>query len=430
MKRTVQRINDIPIYLYKTDKFKSINIRIVFKNHFTKENATHYSLLTSILTNTSKKYNTKKKVSNVLDDLYSANIVFSTYPIHKTRVTTVNLTLVNQKYLNENLISKGIDLLKEFLLNPNLEGNKFNQKVFEEEKVLLEEDLKRVYNNKNKFAFRRMINHMCSDEIVNINSNGSLEDLNEITIDDIYNTYLDLLNNSEKEVHIIGNIDFEDFSKIFEYKLLNKLHQNKLDLDTNLIENKEVFSVKNIIEHADTNQAQLILGYRTTISHIDKSFQALKLFVSMFGGSYSSNLNKVIREEHSFAYSIYAGLISKGKIIYVNAGLDANNCDETIRLIEDELNKFKNGEIDINLLNLSKNEMISVLDAFNDNPGAILNLLIDVNLVYKGIKEFNSTEEYCEMIREYIKNATIEDVKEAANTITLDTIYRLQRDNI
>ena len=61
MNRITQNINNIPVYLYKTDKFKTINIRLVFKNHYTKENTTKYSLLTSILSNTSKKYNTKKQ---------------------------------------------------------------------------------------------------------------------------------------------------------------------------------------------------------------------------------------------------------------------------------------------------------------------------------------------------------------------------------
>ena len=194
MDKLSKRINNIPVYLYNTNKFKSINIRLVFKNYFNKENATKYSLLTSILSNTCKKYNTKRKVSNVLDDLYSANIVISTYPIHKTRLTTFNLTIINQKYINENLINKGIELLKEFILNPNLEDGIFNQKVFEEEKSLLEEDLKRIYNNKNKYAYRQMIKHMCKDEIASVNSNGSLDDLENITSIDIYDTYLDMIN--------------------------------------------------------------------------------------------------------------------------------------------------------------------------------------------------------------------------------------------
>lgn len=430
MERITQNVNNIPVYLYRTKKFKSINIRIVFKNHYTKENATKYSLLTSMLTNTSKKYNTKKKVSNVLDDLYSANIVFSTYPIHRTRITTVNLTIVNQKYLNENLIVKGINLLDEFIFNPNMTDGKFDEKVFEEEKNLLEEDLKRVYDNKNRFAMKQMIKYMCSEEIASVSSNGSLEDLSDITNEDIYETYLDLLNNSEKEVYIIGDIEFEDILKSLNNKLLKKLSQKKLNLETILKENKEILEVKNIVEHAETNQAQLMIGYRTTIGQLDDKFYALRLFVGMFGGSYSSNLTRVIREEHSFAYSIYAALMSKAKIIYINAGLDANNCDETIKLIDIELKKYQNGEIDQDLLNLIKAEMISGLDTIEDNPGSILNSFIDLNIIFKDIKEFNSIDEYCELVKQNINKVTVNDIQEVSNTIKLDTIYRLQKENI
>lgn len=429
MNRITQNINNIPIYLYQTHKFKTINIRFVFKNHYTKENTTKYSLLTSILSNTSKKYNSKRRVSNALDNLYSANIVFSTYPIHKTRITTVNLTIVNEKYVSEKLIEQGIDLVKEFLLNPNMDNKVFNQKVYEEERSLLEEGLKRVFNNKNKYAFRQMIDHMCKDEIVSVNSNGSLEDLENIAIDDMYDTYLDLLNNSEKEVYIIGDIEFDDISDSLSNKILKKLKQCKLDLDSNLLENKEIVEVKNIIENADTNQAQLLLGYRTSIGPLDTDFHALKIFVAMFGGVYSSNLNRVIREEHSFTYSIYASLIGRAKIMYINAGLDAKNCDETIKLIDCELNKYKNGDIDIDLLNSTKAEMLDALVSFDDNPGGILNAFIDVNTIFKGIKEYKTSKEYCDSLREKINAITIEDIKRVANKIQLDTIYRLQKEN-
>lgn len=426
MNRITQNINNIPVYLYKTEKFKTINIRLVFKNHYTKENTTKYSLLTSILSNTSKKYNTKKRVSNALDNLYSANIVFSTYPIHKTRITTVNLTIVNDKYVNDNLIGQGIDLIKEFLLNPNQENGIFNQKVYDEEKTLLEEGLKRVFNNKNKYAFRQMIQHMCADEIVNVNSNGDLEELAKITINDIYETYLDLLNNSEKEVYIIGDIEFDDVVTDLNNKILRKLKQCQLNLDSNLLENKEVKEVKNIVENAETNQAQLMLGYRTNIGPLDSDFFALKLFVAMFGGVYSSNLNRVIREEHSFTYSIYANILGRAKIMYINAGLDAKNCDETIKLIECELNKYRNGEIDADLLHSTKAEMLDALESFDDSAGGILNTFIDVNTIFRGIKEYKTSKEYCESIRKYIEDVSMNDIQNVANKIKLDTIYRLQ----
>ena len=150
----------------------------------------------------------------------------------------------------------------------------------------------------------------------------------------------------------------------------------------------------------------------------------------MFGGSYSSNLTRVIREEHSFAYSIYAALMSKAKIIYINAGLDANNCDETIKLIDIELKKYQNGEIDQDLLNLIKAEMISGLDTIEDNPGSILNSFIDLNIIFKDIKEFNSIDEYCELVKQNINKVTVNDIQEVSNTIKLDTIYRLQKENL
>lgn len=434
MLRIDQEFNNIPVYLFQTDKFKTINIRLVFKNHFTRENATKYSLLTSILANTSKKYNTKRKASNALDNLYSANISIGTYSIHRTRITYFNLTIINEKYIDEKILKEGIDLLKEYLLFPNLENGKFNQKIFDEEKSLLEVSLKRVFNNKNRYAFKQMIKNMCPNEIVSVSSNGSLEDLEMINNQNIYETYLDLINNSEKEVYIIGDVDYSYITRLLDNKILNKLKQNSLLLDSNLKENKEVKNINTIREKADMSQMQLYLGYRTTIGPQDDLYFALKTFVMMFGGVYSSNLNRVIREEHSFTYSIYAQLIEKAKIMYINAGLDLKNCDKTIELISEELNKYQQGIIDSDLLNATKAEFLDKIESFDDSVGSILDTFIDCNTMLKGYKEFKTIKEYKDFIISSINSITINDLVQAANTITLDTIYRLEpkceKDNI
>ncbi len=56
-------INDIPVYFSKTEKFKTINLQIIFLNEFNEFLATRLSLLSRLLNNSTKKYNTKKENS-------------------------------------------------------------------------------------------------------------------------------------------------------------------------------------------------------------------------------------------------------------------------------------------------------------------------------------------------------------------------------
>lgn len=54
-------LNNIPINIINENKFKKVMIRFCFFNEYNKENITSYSLLASVLTLSSKKYNDKKK---------------------------------------------------------------------------------------------------------------------------------------------------------------------------------------------------------------------------------------------------------------------------------------------------------------------------------------------------------------------------------
>ena len=100
----------------KTNKFKTLTLKVVFYNEYSKENATYLSLLTRVLSNTSKKYNTKKKLNNKLYDLYDANIYLSTNPSYKLSMTSFTLNMVNPIYVDDkNMLKESVKFLNEII---------------------------------------------------------------------------------------------------------------------------------------------------------------------------------------------------------------------------------------------------------------------------------------------------------------------------
>src|SRR5690554_5775445 len=120
-------INNIETTLIKTDKFKTITVFVVFFGEFNKENATKRSLLSRIMSNTTKLYPTKKLVANKLFDLYDAGIFVNSFPIHKANLTVFGLNIVNPKFVNDDgLLNEAFSFLKEFIFNPNFDDNGFD----------------------------------------------------------------------------------------------------------------------------------------------------------------------------------------------------------------------------------------------------------------------------------------------------------------
>lgn len=408
-------LNNIPINVINEHKFKKVMIRFCFFNDYTKENITSYSMLSNVLTLSSKKYNDKKKRLDVISDLYNARLGFSNHYLYNTRITFLTLSIINPRYTNDNnLLDRAIDMMYEFLLNPNVIDEAFEEKSFNEAKNNLLENIKKEYNSKPYYAYRRINELMFEDEIFSCNPLGTKEELDKITPHDLYKTYLDLIYNSKKVIYAIGDC-FDDLDKkLFKFSTLYS--QNKT---FDLIYKNEfnIRKVNTIKEHANIKQAILLLGYRTDISLVDNDIEALEIFVEMFGGIASSNLFRVIREKHGLCYSIEASLESSKKVMFIDVGIEKENFNKTIELINNELEKYQNGEIDKDLFEIVKRESIDSTFENNDSFGGIFGLQFD-NLLF-------DRKDTLESIKAKIEKITIEDIVNVSRHLKLDTVYLL-----
>ena len=412
-------MNNIPIKFINDNKNKKIYIKIIFLNEYDTKTVTDYSLLCNVLSNSSKKYNSKVKVFTKLSELYNANIYFSTKNIHKTRITSVTLSFINDKYLtNDSILSKAIEFLHDFLLEPNLvninEETMFDLNVFNEEKINLELNIKRIYNDKDRYAFNKMLKLMCPSEIVSIDNIGSLEQLDKIDSKSLYSIYLDLINNSKKYIYAYGDnvINLKDHLLIF-----NKFKNKDIEINSILKENVIPIKVNEYFEKRAISQAKLLMGFRTTISSVDKDYEALELFCYMFGGDMMSNLFQIVREKHNLCYFIESFLLANAKLFFVEAGIDKKNYKKTVDLVNNELKKYKEGLIDKELFDICKRNYLNDLSKPFDDASEVLDYLVESMVL--------NVNPDIELIKEKINKITIEDIKSVANEVYLDTIYLL-----
>ena len=66
-------LNSYNIHFIKTDKFKTIDIRVMFIDKFKKEDITKRNFLMDMLSFSTKEYDTHRKLSIKCQDLYSLN---------------------------------------------------------------------------------------------------------------------------------------------------------------------------------------------------------------------------------------------------------------------------------------------------------------------------------------------------------------------
>ena len=84
--------------MIKTDKFKTINVELLFSRDIKKEDVTITNFLTSIMTYSTKKYNRRIALSQKIEDLYAARLFSNCYRVGNQYTIDFTLRFLNDKY--------------------------------------------------------------------------------------------------------------------------------------------------------------------------------------------------------------------------------------------------------------------------------------------------------------------------------------------
>lgn len=408
-------INGIESTLIKTDKFKTITFFVAFIGEFSKEVATNKTLLSMLLNGSTKSYPTKKTILNKLFTLYDAGISISSFPIYRTNITVFSLSIINPKYVeSDNLLNEGLSFLKEFIFNPNIDEGGFVEKEFNEKKRMLRDNINSIYNNKGLYAYQRLLQEMGKDEIISVSSTGTIEDLEKITRSSLINDYHKMINDEIVKIYIIGDIDKEEIIREFSNY---PFHANHFDIQTVEKERKHIEKINEVFETQNVNQAKLMMGFRTNVNALDELYVPMTIFNMMFGGMASSDLFRVVREEHSLAYTVSSSVFFDTCVLVVSAGIDTKDYQLASDLIIKELEKYKQGNVDERLLQVAKENLISGINQTVDDPYENLEFILKNSLLNN-----ISTDE----ILDKISRVTRDDIIKASQMIELDTIYCLK----
>ena len=415
-------MNNIQVILLETPKFKNIYFETIFQGRLTKENAANKNLLSRLLEVTNNEYKSKEAVANKSFDLYDASVNVTVGSSNEILSLNCSLDIIDYRLLDKSeLIYEALKYYRSFMFNPHIENSGFINELFEEEKRNVLLGIKRIYNNNNQYAYKRLIENMCENENVAIPLYGSVEDIERITPESLYQEYLKIIDQDKITVLIGGNITKEDAVRYLEVIFDGYVNHNQgfnLKAYDDTVHNPS--TVKTIEETKNINQSILVMGFRTNISVGSSLSRAAVIFNEIFGGAYDSMIVNKIRGELSMAYSIGSSYDNRNGIIFVSAGIDGKNYDIVRKSIYNELDKMKSGMIDKSLFDNAITWAVSSLKQSYDS------LYEPCGFYYRQeIYQLHNTME--EAIEGYQK-ITVEDVIKVANQIKLDTVFLLRGD--
>jgi len=401
----------VNLHLIQTEKFKTTTICILIRRPLLREEVTYNALITNVIRKGSKRHNSLSKLNAVLENMYGAIFDTQVVKMGEEQIIQLYIEILN-KDIDEGLLDQALEFLRGIIFNPLLEGEGFKEEVVKIEKENLKNKINGRINNKVEYVKSKCIEKACAGEAFSLYGDGYIEDLEQITAKNLYNHFKNILKTSPIEFLVMGNEGEEVSEKIKELFSFGREGVIQINKAKIVYDPKKV---KEVTEKQHVNQGKLCMALRTGIDPTGQDFYSLLLLNEVLGATASSKLFMNVRERESLCYSISSFIYRFKGILMIQAGVDSQNFDKTLELINKEIENMANGDITEKEIGNAKKSITKNLESMKDYAASTINFYISQYML--------NDEDDIESAVERVKKVTKEDIQNCAKKIYTDTIY-------
>ncbi|MCY1713232.1 EF-P 5-aminopentanol modification-associated protein YfmF [Caproiciproducens galactitolivorans] len=402
----------------KDTRFKTVRMSVNFLLPIQKQTAASNAILPFLLSRASREYPDFTKLGQRLAKLYGAELNADVQKLGDAQLLSLSAAGIADRYAlhGEHIAAELSKLLCSIIFDPPFEDGLFPKEGFEQERRQTIELIDSEFNDKRIYARQRCEEIMCGDEPYGIKRYGSREDIQNLKREELTEAWRFLINNAKTEIMVLGDCDpapvYEGFCEAFQK--LNK--KAAVDCPTKI--RKQADQVKNVTDKMDIAQSKLVMGFRTQTAIPDERVEATTLMTALYGGTPNSKLFLNVREKLSLCYycsSLYNAM--KG-IMLVQSGVETKNIEKAREEILTQLDKIKKGEFDDGEIDAAKLSMSNSYHTLSDSLGGLEAWYLS--------QTFSNQIKRPEEAAAIINSVTRQEIIDAANRVTLDTVYRLE----
>ncbi|KGA98538.1 zinc protease [Alkalihalobacillus alcalophilus ATCC 27647 = CGMCC 1.3604] len=418
LNETVHSLDSINAHLVKTAKFKTYSFVMMLKAPLEEETVAYRALLPHVLQSATAKTSERAKFRQRLDDLYGAMLATDVQKKGEDHVISFRLDVANEKFLSEktSLLKEGIELLKEIIFEPLVDGEAFKKEIVESEKRSLVQRIESVFDDKMRYANVRITEEMFKGERYALTSFGTKEQVQAITASELYTYYQNILETNRFDLYVVGDFHETELKETLTETFSGiQLANNVKELpssEPNEIKEKKVF------DEQDVKQGKLHIGFRANTTFADPDYVAMQVCNGLFGGFSHSKLFINVREKESLAYYAASRFESHKGLIMVMSGIEFGKYDRAVEIIKEQMDAMKKGDFTEAEIEQTKAMLINQLLESVDVARGF------VELAYHQV--VSGHQRTIEQWIEQIQNVTKDEIVQAAQKIELDTIYFLK----
>ncbi len=416
MKYTKKDLGSYKLHLIQTNKFKTMTMKVIFHTPIIKEEITKRNILSDILLQSSKKYETRRDMTIESEELYAADVSANNQRLGNYILTSFVIQVLNDKYTEMNNFEKSVEFLSEIIFNPDVENKKFNSEKLDIVKNNAEVALNSIKEDTSSYSLLRLMEAFDKESPISYRMTGYLEDLEKITEENLYSSYEKMINNDYVDIFIVGEFDNKEVTSIikkyFKFKKIKK-EKGPYKLDIRAPKKRRLFAK----ETTDNSQSKLSIACPiTNLTDYEKNYP-LVLANIIFGGGPDSKLFKEVREENSLCYTIHSFTNKLDSMLIITSGIDKNNYTKALELITKDLQDMKKGNIDQKDIDIAKSFYKTSIESIEESEFNIIN-----EYLYEEILNLDPIEERKTKMDKVRK----QDITRVCKKITMDTVFLLE----
>ncbi len=399
-------------------RFKTVRMSIHFMLPLEKDQVAANALLPFIMCRASREYPDFTKLSQRLAELYGASLSGEVQKLGDVQVMSISMVSLADRYTlhQENLSKELTALLCSVVFDPPFDSDgHFSKEDFLQEQRQTLETIDAEFNDKRTYAKQRCEQVMCAEERYGLRRYGSREAVADLHREELTEAWKHLIHNAKIEIMVLGDCNpqpvYDGFAQAF-----SKIDRKRLEIcETEII--KTAKEVREISETMSVAQSKLVMGFRAGAELDTPEETAARLMVAIFGGTPHSKLFLNVREKLSLCYYCAARFNSIKGLLFVESGVETQNLESAKKEILAQLDEIRKGNLKEEEIQSAKLSLCNSYRTIGDYLGGMESWYLT--------QTFRPRVQTPEEAAEEINQVTKEQIVEAANRVTLDTVYQL-----
>lgn len=403
------------LHIIKTDLYKTITVKIFFREKALKENITKRNFLSRIMMLGSNDYKSKVELTKAEQDLYAVNISGTNRRIGNYLDTGLSLKVLHDKYTEPKNFEKSLDLLNSLIFNPKVTNNAFDEVDFDTVYEEYKADLNSLVEDKLTYALIRGLEKTDDKSVISYRGIGYLEDLEKITKENLYEYYKEVIKHDFVDIFVLGDVDEEYITNVIREKFkINTFKKQPINaLVTPLKSSRPKIVKEKVISEQDNLVITLNLN---NLTDYERNYP-LSLYNAILGGGSESLLFSEVREKNSLSYYISSTPNKLDNLIIIRGGITKDRSMDAVNIIKKILKDLENGKIDDDRIEKAKEYYTSAIDDIIESPFQIIESYYMIELL--GVDDIETK-------RKKMLKVTKDEIIALAKKVKINTIYILE----